>query len=117
MAIQVDDKSVGDLGGTFHNPLKTNFDTGTTGLKNIVIKAGDFADADELEKLVIDRGEEANTSATNISKACGDIGDGLKACAQLYYKAEDDNTVGANSFKDMITNVDKDLPGINKGGH
>jgi hypothetical protein len=116
MAIHhVNDGEIDKLGGTFHT-LKGKFDTGTTGMKDIEIKAGDFDKADELEQLVITRGEEANTCATNVSNACGDIGDGLKACATLYYKEEDDNNVGANSLDTMIKDVDDDLPGV-KGHH
>lgn len=111
--VQVDDVAINKSGEQFlvwHDDL----DKTVKSLGNINLVPGDFPDANDLKTLVKTRSEEVNTLLINVQKAIGVIGNQLKTVAKKYKDTEHDNTIVGKDLDDLVTGLNKSLPGFSK---
>lgn len=113
--IHVNPASIQGLGDAFliyREWLRTQAGTFT----GMTIAAGNFDEANDLEKRVSERAGELDTALTNIEAALERIATNLKTNASIYAAGEQNNVKANEELDKLIENLNNDLPGFETEG-
>ncbi|WP_238020091.1 hypothetical protein KZZ52_15255 [Dactylosporangium sp. AC04546] len=110
--IVYDADTIGELATAFTKLKADVEDHGVKELAKVAVVAGDFFDADELEKLVTDRKTQLETNLKGLADALGIIGEKLAQVAKNATSTEAQNNLTAADLQGLIDGVTAKLPGI-----